>query len=70
MFRSIPTKVSDEFTQPFSTGSWALIAITSAVCAIVLGFILKLEFPMEGISRWSEAVVVVTGILCQQGMRQ
>lgn len=31
---------------------------------------MTIEFPKEGISRWSEAVVVVTGIMCQQGTRQ
>ncbi|XP_015518459.2 ionotropic receptor 75a-like isoform X1 [Neodiprion lecontei] len=67
MFRSMASRVSDEFIRPFSTKSWIVTAVVVTISVIVLGLTLKVELVKDRFNTWIEVGFVATGIMCQQG---
>ncbi|XP_046734040.1 ionotropic receptor 75a-like [Diprion similis] len=67
MFRSMASRVSDEFIRPFSTKSWIVTGLVVTIFIIILGLTLKVELVKDRFNNWFEIGLVATGIMCQQG---
>lgn len=56
--------------RPFDMESWIMTGLMTIICTIALGLTFKAEFVKDKLDTWSEAVVVITSIICQQGLRK
>ncbi|XP_048506765.1 ionotropic receptor 75a-like, partial [Athalia rosae] len=67
MFRSITTRVSDEFIRPFTLLSWMITGLMIIVYIIILGLTFKIEVIEYRLDTWNEAILAIIGVMCQQG---